>query len=370
MFNPVPPRRDPDPAPAPGLPPVPAPPEPPGGVADRVAPSAFRGSVRLFRAFGADVYVHWTWFVAAYFLVQDRPVPYSSRAWDVAEYVAGFGLVLLHEFGHVLACRRVGGFADRVVLWPLGGLAFVAPPARPGASFLTTAAGPLVNVVLAPVLLAAAFYTTPADPFEWPSDLARLLHALAWFNVVILVFNLLPIYPLDGGRLLQALLWPWLGRPVATAVAAGVGLVAAVGLGVLAVALAEWWLAATAAFLMLGAAGGLSYARVLSGLQSAERRPDLTPCPNCGAAPPAGSHWRCTKCFASFDLFARAASCPKGGSHTTNMPCLECGLQTLPTAWRAVGPLDSTRPAVVTDGPHQTGASPPDAASGPPAPNP
>jgi hypothetical protein len=59
----------------------------------------------LCRLAGTDVFVHWTWFVAAFFLIQDRPVPYSSLAWDAAEYVAGFGLVLLHEFGHVLACR-------------------------------------------------------------------------------------------------------------------------------------------------------------------------------------------------------------------------------------------------------------------------
>jgi Zn-dependent protease len=106
----------------------------------------------LFRFAGTDVFIHWSWFIAAYFLLQDRPVQYSSRAWDVAEYVAGFVLVLLHEFGHVLACRSVGGTADRVLLWPLGGLAFVAPPARPGALLWSIAAGPLVNVVLAPIL--------------------------------------------------------------------------------------------------------------------------------------------------------------------------------------------------------------------------
>src|SRR5262245_51429176 len=76
-----------------------------------------RGSFRLFRLARTDVFVHWSWFVAAYFRYGERDIPYSSLAWAAAEYVGGFGLVLLHEFGHVLACRSVGGKADRVILW-------------------------------------------------------------------------------------------------------------------------------------------------------------------------------------------------------------------------------------------------------------
>ena len=65
---------------------------------------------------------------------------------NVLEYLALFGIVLLHEFGHALACRQVGGTADRIMLWPLGGVAYVNPPSRPGATLWSLAAGPLVNV--------------------------------------------------------------------------------------------------------------------------------------------------------------------------------------------------------------------------------
>lgn len=96
-----------------------------------VVPPAVRGSFRLCRLIGTDVFVHWSWFAAADILIRDRPVPFASLVWDVAEYVIGFGLVLLHVFGHVLTCLQVGRSADRVVLWPLGGLAFVAPRRGP-----------------------------------------------------------------------------------------------------------------------------------------------------------------------------------------------------------------------------------------------
>src|SRR5436189_3949491 len=91
------------------------------------------GSFRLFRFAGITVYLHWTWFLVAYIQIINRFNHYDSQAWNVLEYVALFGIVTLHEFGHALACRSVGGRAEQIVLWPLGGVAFVSPPPRPGA---------------------------------------------------------------------------------------------------------------------------------------------------------------------------------------------------------------------------------------------
>ena len=106
------------------------------------------GSFRLFRIAGIEVFLHWSWFIVAVFDINNRRDSYSSLAWNAAEYVALFVIVLLHEFGHALACRQVGGQANRIILWPLGGVAFVAPPPRPGATLWAIAAGPLVNLVL------------------------------------------------------------------------------------------------------------------------------------------------------------------------------------------------------------------------------
>ena len=237
-----------------------------------------RGSFRLFRLAGTDVFVHWSWFVAAYFLMRNEASPDASLGWAALEYVAGFGVVLLHEFGHVLACRRVGGSANRIVVWPLGGLAFVTPPPRPWPTLWTIVAGPLVNVVLAPGLFVLAYLAWPADDAE-PTALGNLTLGLAVFNVGLLIFNLLPIYPLDGGRILQALLWRLFGLRASLMVAGGIGIVAGTGLGLLAVSQGEWWLTAVAFFLVGGAFGAVKQAQILGQLSQGESTDALGPDP-------------------------------------------------------------------------------------------
>src|ERR1700685_3303499 len=114
-----------------------------------------QGSIRLFRFAGIDLYLHFSWFLVAVYEIQSRKGNYSSITWNVLEYLALFLIVMLHEFGHALACRQVGGRANQIVLWPLGGVAYVDPPPRPGATLWSIAAGPLGNVVLFPVLTGA-----------------------------------------------------------------------------------------------------------------------------------------------------------------------------------------------------------------------
>src|SRR2546427_1329384 len=107
-----------------------------------------QGSIRLFQFAGINVFLHWSWFLVAIYEINGSARRYSSITWNILEYLSLFLIVLLHEFGHALACRQVGGRADQIVLWPLGGVAYVDPPPRPGATLWSIAAGPLVNVVL------------------------------------------------------------------------------------------------------------------------------------------------------------------------------------------------------------------------------
>src|SRR6266536_5022936 len=120
-------------------------------------PSARQGTVRLFRFAGIDLFLHWSWFVVAAYEIKGRGRSYSSITWNVVEYLALFLIVMVHEFGHALACRQVGGNANRIVLWPLGGVAYVDPPPRPVATLWTIAAGPLGNVALVPILTGLGF---------------------------------------------------------------------------------------------------------------------------------------------------------------------------------------------------------------------
>ncbi|MFO0929304.1 MAG: site-2 protease family protein [Gemmataceae bacterium] len=174
--------------------------------------STRRGSLRLFQVAGIEVYLHWSWFLVAYWQISLRPDEYGNNAWKVIEYVSLFAIVLAHEFGHCLACRSVGGQANQIVLWPLGGIAYVAPPARPGAFLWSIAAGPLVNLLLT-LPLGAVWYwgATHGWPMSSP-DVYRFVKTLSIINIGLFVFNMLPVYPLDGGQVLQSLLWFGLGR--------------------------------------------------------------------------------------------------------------------------------------------------------------
>src|SRR5580692_10938337 len=115
-----------------------------------------QGSFKIFTLFGIGVYVHYLWVVMAVISLQWRTHVYSSLIWNVAEYLSLFLIVLIHEFGHQLACRSVGGQTHDIILWFLGGVAYVSPPPRPGAQLWSIAAGPLVNLVLIPILSVLA----------------------------------------------------------------------------------------------------------------------------------------------------------------------------------------------------------------------
>jgi hypothetical protein len=132
------------------------------------------GTIRLFQFRGIVVFLHWTWLVVAAYEISGRSGTYSNYIWNVVEYLALFVIVTLHEFGHALACRSVGGRADQILLWPLGGIAFVEPPSRPGATLWSIAAGPLVNVALSPMLGGLALLISHATS----PDLHALLRSV------------------------------------------------------------------------------------------------------------------------------------------------------------------------------------------------
>src|ERR1035437_6851207 len=97
-------------------------------------PSARQGSIRLFHFAGIDVFLHWSWFLVAAYEIQTRKGSYSSITWNVLEYLALFLIVMIHEFGPPLVCLQVGGRRPQIVLCPRGGVPYVAPPQRPGAT--------------------------------------------------------------------------------------------------------------------------------------------------------------------------------------------------------------------------------------------
>jgi len=292
-----------------------------------------QGSIHLFRVAGIDLYLHWTWFLVAYYAINQRVGRYTSPVWNVLEYLALFAIVLMHEFGHSLACRQVGGRADQIVLWPLGGVAYVDPPDRPGAMLWSLAAGPLVNVALLPVLYLVNVLARTTGVFDAVPDAYPLLNSITAINLVLLIFNLLPIYPLDGGQILRSLLWFVVGRAWSMTIATGLGLVGVVGLVVLAVLARSVWIVVLSGFILLNCWNGLRYGLQLVRMTRAPRRKGFA-CPVCGAAPPVGNHWTCPDCRKTFDIFEAQPVCPQCGTAAVATRCLECGNRSPILAWR------------------------------------
>jgi Zn-dependent protease len=324
----------------PAFPPSPPPQADPRSPADGQRRPSLSGGIRLFRLFGITVFLHWSWLFVAYFDINTRRREYSSLGWNVLEYLSLFAIVLMHEFGHSLACKSVGGQADRIMLWPLGGVAFVRPPERPGAVLWSIVAGPLVNVALLPVTfgLAALLRSRPGVS----PDLVKYADTIFLINLVILVFNLLPIYPLDGGQILRSLLWFVIGRARSLTVAAAIGVAGALGVLVFAVKSENVWYIVLALFGLLTSWNGLKQGRALGALASAPRRaagtredesaPASGPrCPNCGAPPPVGAWWRCA-CGQTLDPFESPA-CPRCGRDVQQAACPECGTAQPLVAW-------------------------------------
>jgi Zn-dependent protease len=175
-------------------------------------PNQRQGTIHLFRIAGIDLYLHWSWFIIAIIEVGYLRNRYSSLVWSALEYLALFLIVLLHEFGHALACRQVGGTANQILLWPLGGVAYVDPPQRPGAMLWSLAAGPLVNVALLPLLGGLYVLAGVMGLAQSAPDAYHWLGWVTFIDVSLLVFNILPVYPLDGGQILRSLLWFVFGR--------------------------------------------------------------------------------------------------------------------------------------------------------------
>jgi len=240
------------------------------------------------------------------------------------EYLALFVIVLTHEFGHAMACRQVGGTANRIMLWPLGGVAYVDPPQRPGATLWSIAAGPLVNVALLPVFYAALM---ASRSLGWALSMPDAFMLLRWvyrINLGLLIFNLLPVYPLDGGQILRSLLWFPLGRGrslMAVTILSFVGIVGFFGLAILSHSV---WTGLIAAFMLMNCWGGLKQAQMLLRKAKMPRRQGFA-CPSCRTAPPLGALWRCGQCEQPFDTFQTLGVCPHCGARYPTTTCGDCG---------------------------------------------
>ncbi len=280
------------------------------------------GAMKIFSFRGINVYLHWTWALVAFFQLKYRYETYTHIGWAAAEYVTLFAIVLLHEFGHALACRQVGGTAETILLWPLGGVAFVQPPERPGAQLWSIVAGPLVNLILiAPTVLAAWLYNGGFGPTR--GDFGEYLFMIALINGALLAFNLLPVYPLDGGQILRSILWYFIGPANSLLIASLIGLAASAIGFLITLRLGLVWLGIMAAFALWQSWMGFQRARSWLKWQQISRHAHAA-CPGCGTFPPKIKAWQCDACGQPLDIIAAGAICPQCAKQFPLIPCPSC----------------------------------------------
>ena len=195
------------------------------------------GSTKLGKLFGIDLYIHGTFWLLPLFVLFGGVFggDLSSAAFDVGVLFALFGCVVLHEVGHALAARYYGIGTRDITLYPVGGIAKLERmPERPWQEIVIALAGPAVNVVIALGILAGVATGSFVVPDGWSSSDAStaeaFLNQLFWANAFLCLFNLIPAFPMDGGRVLRAVLGLGMRRVDATRAAVTVGSVlAAVG---------------------------------------------------------------------------------------------------------------------------------------------
>ena len=182
------------------------------------------GSVPLFTVFGIRVRAHASLIILIVLVLLFGLGQGSNVQARVQSMAILFLVILLHEFGHCFAARWTGGTAEDILMTPLGGLAMAYARRKPWPQFVTVAGGPLVNVIICLLCGVGLFFTIgiwPLGPWQFgrfdemltPGWL-QVSSYLFWFYSVsywLLLFNLLPIFPLDGGQLLQSILWKPMG---------------------------------------------------------------------------------------------------------------------------------------------------------------
>jgi len=191
-------------------------------------------SINIGSIAGTVVRIHLTFLLfLAWIFAASYAAGGAAAAWDgLAFMLLLFLCVLLHEFGHIFTARAFGVTTPFVTLLPIGGVAQLTRiPEEPGQEFLIAIAGPLVNVVIAIGLMVLAGASLQSAGTAVDNMHAPLIDRLAAVNLFLALFNMIPAFPMDGGRVLRALLASRLGYVRATGIAAAIGQFVAFALG-------------------------------------------------------------------------------------------------------------------------------------------
>ena len=215
------------------------------------------GSVGAFTAFGVPVRFHFTFILLLIFLIVVGLEGRQSAAADAIFVMALFASVLVHELGHAVVARRCGVRTLEIVMFPIGGVARLerTPPARK--ELWIAIAGPMVNLLIAGAILGALAATHNLNVSGWetftePAD-SNLGERIAFGNLILALFNLLPAFPMDGGRILRSVVAIFRSEEEATRIASRAGRGLAIGMGLYGLLSMQFLLVFIAFFVYLGA---------------------------------------------------------------------------------------------------------------------
>jgi Zn-dependent protease len=189
-------------------------------------------SIPVGRLFGIPMRLHITFLIFLWLQLRANEDPGVG----VLMVLGITASIVLHELGHALAARQYGGWPDEIVLWQFGGVAVCREPGTRQGMLAVTLGGPLVTLLLASALTGISLWTESLPPTAVKFTPALPIAALARFNWIALAFNLIPAFPMDGGRLLRDLLAFRMGTFRASAFAEQISrciAVAALALGLL-----------------------------------------------------------------------------------------------------------------------------------------
>ena len=219
-----------------------------------------RGAYRIARLAGIDVKVHWTFLILLgwfFFSFYKETNSVETGLYGIGFVLAVFACVLAHEYGHALTARRYGIRTRDITMLPIGGLASLEQmPEKPRQELVVALMGPAVNVVIGAVLAVYLAATGQLANFQNEFnqfDPRFFAENLLLVNIALVLFNLIPAFPMDGGRVLRALLAMRWDRAKATRFAAGVGRTLAVGFVILGFIGGNYWLVFIGLFVYLGA---------------------------------------------------------------------------------------------------------------------
>ena len=211
------------------------------------------GTLTLGRPLGIRLGVHWSFWLLPLFVLFSNlgPLGVAGAGFKVASLLAVFGCVALHELGHAAAAKLFGIRTRDIVLYPLGGVANLERmPRNPFQEIAIALAGPAVNVVIAGMILPFLLFGGSFGTAEG-TVASAFFEQLMWANVVLVAFNMLPAFPMDGGRVLRAVLAMFLPRVQATSIAATIGTGFAILFGMIGVLSGQFMLLVLAMFLFV-----------------------------------------------------------------------------------------------------------------------